>query len=45
MFNTFFRTEYLFVFNDKFEIEEDFDVLKHIGLTMGIYLCFVFLLL
>ncbi|KAK9510949.1 hypothetical protein O3M35_005620 [Rhynocoris fuscipes] len=30
------KTEYVFVFNDKFEIHDDFDVLKKIGLTYGI---------
>ncbi|BES89591.1 Transcription factor [Nesidiocoris tenuis] len=30
------KTEYLFVFNDKFEIKEDFEVLKYIGMTYGL---------
>ncbi|XP_073986665.1 transcription factor Dp [Rhodnius prolixus] len=30
------KTEYVFVFNDKFEIHDDFDVLKKIGLTYGL---------
>ncbi|CAH1397121.1 unnamed protein product [Nezara viridula] len=30
------KTEYLFVFNDKFEIHDDFEILKQIGLTHGL---------
>lgn len=30
-----FRTEYLFSFNDKFEINDDFEVLKKMGLVLG----------
>ncbi|XP_014259349.1 transcription factor Dp-1 isoform X2 [Cimex lectularius] len=30
------KSEYLFVFNDKFKITDDFDVLKQIGLTHGL---------
>lgn len=30
------KTEYLFVFNDKFEIKDDFEVLKLIGMTHGL---------
>lgn len=30
-----FRSEYLFVFNDKFEINDDFEVLKKMGLVLG----------
>uniref|UniRef100_A0A0A9YUI7 Transcription factor Dp-1 n=1 Tax=Lygus hesperus TaxID=30085 RepID=A0A0A9YUI7_LYGHE len=30
------KTEYLFVFNDKFEIKDDFEVLKQIGMTHGL---------
>ncbi|KAL1123698.1 hypothetical protein AAG570_001471 [Ranatra chinensis] len=29
------KTEYRFVFNDKFEIHDDYEILKQIGLTMG----------
>lgn len=30
------KTEYLFVFNDKFQIHDDFEILKQIGLTDGL---------
>uniref|UniRef100_A0A1B6MMK9 Transcription factor n=1 Tax=Graphocephala atropunctata TaxID=36148 RepID=A0A1B6MMK9_9HEMI len=30
------KTEYLFVFNDKFEISDDFEVLKKMGLVLGL---------
>uniref|UniRef100_A0A1B6E6M2 Transcription factor n=1 Tax=Clastoptera arizonana TaxID=38151 RepID=A0A1B6E6M2_9HEMI len=30
------KTEYLFVFNDKFEIHDDIEVLKRMGLVMGL---------
>lgn len=31
----FSRTEYLFNFNDKFEIHDDIEVLKQMGLAFG----------
>lgn len=34
-FNFFSRTEYLFNFNDKFEIHDDIEVLKQMGLAFG----------
>lgn len=38
-----FRMEYLFQFNDKFEINDDQEVLKSIGMLMGktVLLCFI----
>ena len=30
-----YRTEYLFNFNDKFEIHDDIEVLKQMGLAFG----------
>lgn len=32
-----YRTEYLFNFNDKFEIHDDIEVLKRMGLAFGNY--------
>lgn len=31
----FFRTEYLLNFNDKFEIHDDIEILKEMGLSYG----------
>lgn len=36
-----FRTEYLFSFNDKFEINDDFEVLKKMGLVLGEINCMI----
>lgn len=38
-----FRTEYLFEFDDKFEIHDDMEVLKRMGLVMGMYVTSFFI--
>lgn len=51
-FNYVFRSEYLLKFDDKFEIHDDIEVLKRMGLLLGnnffyiflIYLGFIFFL-
>lgn len=33
-----FRREYVFRFNEKFQIQDDIDILKRMGLLLGTYL-------
>lgn len=43
---SYFRQEYHFLFDDNFEIRDDIDILKEMGLVMGndLFLYFVFVL-